>query len=408
MNKNIAAGIFCAIFLLLNMSQLAAQKNQITPQINVPKPLQVKPNNLKRLPVGPESRMKEKEEQPSEATDSEPPPTKLGTTKVTPAEKVTPAAVPLPHTRPLTSAARINREDLRKLKELEDSTNGLDNAAPDVFGPREDGRPDSDIGRGPIDPLDHQQSRSDFEGSESPFGYDPANPGGGDARRSSGFHTPAKNPGAAGGVINDPRGMASDGTMTQYPDGSHAWSETTKEANGGRTNRETWWSLDGSRDSYITRENGDGSGSRLGGHWDPDGNLTDITRQTWGTDKNGEQLRINEEGTTISDYTEPDSQPGAEGRGPGGNDNCGWNPISGCTKRAVKIWDAMGQPGSHQDTDGSAAGPSLGQEAVTNTGDSTFDSGVSGGGGGGQPDPCVTAGGCGPIRDAGGGPGPAN
>ena len=43
-------------------------------------------------------------------------------------------------------------------------------------------------------------------------------------------------------------------------------------------------------------------------------------------------------------------------------------------------------------TDGSAARRSLGQEAVTNTGDSTFDSGPSGRDGNpGRPNPCLTA-----------------
>jgi len=143
---------------------------------------------------------------------------------------------------------------------------------------------------------------------------------------------------------------------------------------------------------------------RIERHYDPKDR---IIFQDWGTyDEAGN--RLDDLSTTTLWF--PDGQPGVEGRGPGGADNCGWNPMNGCTKRSVKIWDAMVQPGAHQDTGGSAARPSLGQEAVTNTGDGTFDSGVSGGGGGnGRPNPCLTAGDCGgPIGDAGGGAGPAN
>ena len=135
---------------------------------------------------------------------------------------------------------------------------------------------------------------------------------------------------------------------------------------------------------------------------DSDGNVTHTREREY--DDEGEE-------DYDSGIHEPDDQPGVEGAGHNGNDNCGWNPMSGCTKKSVKIWQATVQPGAHQDTDGRAAGPSLGQEAVTNTGDSTFDSGVSGGGGGdGQPDPCRIAGcgGPGPIGPGGDSPAAAS
>ena len=405
----------------------------ITPRVQI-RPLLIKP----RLPVG----MNKKREQPSEAADGGPQPepptnqakrTRPRTAKVTPAQKV---IAPLPRTKPTMPVAVVgpddlmtippeardlNAEDFQKLKDFQDmATNGPNNAAPDVFGPRENGRPGDEPGYGgPLGTFENAANRAEanqenrdkqLEDFRATFGNDPNNPGGGDTRQSAGFHTPAKNPGAAGGAVNDPRGVASDGTTTQHADGSHSWNNSHDNADGGSTGRSTTWNKDGSRDSDITRNNPDGSGSRLSGHWDPDGRLVDVTRQTWGADKKGEQIRHTPAGTTVSDYTEPAGQFGAEGRGPGGADNCGWNPMSGCTKRFVKIWDAMVKPGAHQNTGASAAGPSLGQEAVTNTGDGTFDSDFSGGGGGGgRPDPCLTAGGCGgPIGDAGGSPGPAS
>jgi hypothetical protein len=317
-------------------------------------------------------------------------------------------------------ARDLNAEDFQKLKDFQDmATNGPNNAAPDVFGPRENGRPGDEPGYGgPLGTFDkaanqaesNQENRDkQLEDFRATFGNDPNNPGGGDTRQSAGFHTPAKNPGAAGSVVDDPRERASDGqpfdkVYKSFDDGGFDMQATWGDDSGYHIVNVTHIpdGEGGSTTYYSTMDTGKfGTTSRTDVvRVDPDGYVH--------MDIGEEMIDLNPVEITVE--RNPDSQPGVEGAGHNGNDNCGWNPMIGCTKRSVKIWDATKQPGAHQDNGGGSAGPRLGQEAVTNTGDGTFDSGVSGGGGGGgRPDPCLTAGGCGgPIGDAGGSPGPAS
>jgi hypothetical protein len=395
------------------------------PRVQI-RPLRIAP----RLPVGTTSRLNKKREQPSEAADGGPQPepptyqskrTRPRTAKVAPAVRF---IAPLPRTKPTMPVAvidpddlmtipphlrGINSEDLQKLKDFQDmATNGPNNAAPDPFGPRQDGRSGDEPGYGgPIGTFDHEQSRNTFEGSNGKlptFGFDPNNPGGGDTRQSAGFHTPAKYPGAAGGAINDPREKASDGEGMVL--------DILPLENGGYSDQLSWGDESGHHTVTVTHTP-DGEGGSTTTY-----STTDVTK--FGTTMRDDIKKVDSDGNAVVERGEgrtelhpveitvernPDGQPGVEGRGPGGADNCGWNPMNGCTKKSTPIWKATVQPGAHQDTGGRSAGPSLGQEAVTNTGDGTFDSGVSGGGGGGgQPDPCVVAGSCGgPIGDAGGG-----
>ena len=388
------------------------------------RPLRIMP----RLPVG----MNKKREQPSEAADGGPQPepptyqanrTRPRTAKVAPAVRF---IAPLPRTKPTIPVAVVdpddlmtippeardlNAEDLQKLKDFQDmATNGPDNAAPDPFGQPQPGGPNDEPGYGgPLGTLDTEQSRANYEGIEM-FGFDPAKPGGRVGGQGGGFHTPAKYPGAAGGAVKDRRGMASDGE-------SLTWSYEPF-SNGGYSNQRSWG--EGGTHHTVTVTyipDGEGGSTTYVSTTKVTSTATTFADSIMVEDADGNAVVKNYPVETVLPPVEitteggPDSQPGAEGSGHNGNDNCGWNPMSGCTKKSNPIWKAAVQPGAHQDTGGRSAGPSLGQEAVTNTGDSTFDSGVSGGGGGdGQPDPCRIAGcgGPGPIGPGGDSPAAAS
>jgi len=355
------------------------------------------------------------------------------------AAKVIPEPVARPNLLPETSTAAINpdnlktipsnlqdinSEDFQRLKDLQDfATNGPNNAAPDVFGVPHDGQDfatngpnnaapdvfgvphDGQSGDEPpilnpsTDPSDanNQKNRDQqLEHFREIYGNDPNNPGGHDNRQGRDFHTPAKNPGAAGSVINDPRGRASG-----------------READEGGYTRVWDWSDDNGEHTDIEAYRPDGEGGSTTYYTTIDETESGFRVQTDTKTVDSDGNAVVERGVAHTQLNpvegNPDSQPGAEGSGPGGADNCGFNPMSGCTRKSTPIWKAAVQPGAHQDTDGGAAGPSLGQEAVTNTGDGTFDSGASrGGGGAGQPDPCLTAGGCGPITEGGANPAAVN
>jgi hypothetical protein len=340
---------------------------------------------------------------------------KINTKRLAP--KKVPVPVARPALRPETSKAAIdpndlktipsnlqdiNSEDLQRLKDLQDfATNGPNNAAPDVFGVPHDGQSGDEppILNPSTDPSDanNQKNRDQqLEHFREIYGNDPNNPGGHDNRQGRDFHTPAKNPGAAGSVINDPRGRASG-----------------RESDEGGYTRVWDWSDDNGEHTDIEAYRPDREGGSTTYYTTIDENEFEFTTRTDVKTVDSDGNAVVERGVAHTSLNpvevNPDSQPGAEGSGPGGADNCGFNPMSGCTKQSNPISKAMVQPGAHQDTDGRAAGPSLGQEAVTNTGDSTFDSGASrGGGGAGQPDPCLTAGGCGPITEGGANPAAVN
>lgn len=389
--------------------------------------VQIRPTRIMpRLPVGTTSRLKKKREQPSEAADGGPQPepptyttkrTRPRTAKVNPVVRF---IAPLPRSKPTIPVAAIdpddlmtippdlrgiNSEDFQKLKDFQDmASNGPNNAAPDVFGPRQDGGPGDEPGYGgPLGTFDNAANQAEanqenrdkqLEDFRAIAGFDPNNPGGGDTRQGRDFHTPAKNPGAAGGAVNDRRGMASNVTTIRTGVRDNGSSVTVRRVKY----EPDLWGVGGADEVIQTR--------------DSKGRVTSQTINSY--NENGDLVDSEVEMTFYDDQvdaegSDPDGQPGVEGRGPGGADNCGWNPMSGCTKKSTPIWKAAVQPGAHQDTDGRAAGPSLGQEAVTNSGDGTFDSGVSGGGGGGGPhNPCDMADcGNGPIGNGVGGRSPA-
>ncbi|MDH3740396.1 MAG: hypothetical protein OER56_02260, partial [Hyphomicrobiales bacterium] len=230
---------------------------------------------------------------------------------------------------------------------------------------------------GPTDPA--------AKGDVPSFFTDPRKPS-----ESNDSSTP-RNPSS---VIQDPRDLASSGTRTRHSDGTVSWQRTTTDADGGSTIRETTWNPNGSRDTTITRENPDGSGNRTSGHWDKDGTLVDIIRQTWGADKKGEQFRDNAQESGVSDYSEPSSQPNPTGGWSNGGFNiaeCGRSiPMYLCMRGArssVTPREMLSQPSEDPGSvTSSNEGPDLGAEAVTNTGDGSFSTtdrgGTSGGGGG--------------------------
>jgi hypothetical protein len=101
---------------------------------------------------------------------------------------------------------------------------------------------------------------------------------------------------------------------------------------------------------------------------------------------------------------------GGEGAEPRYSDRGGapWTPLNGTVDRRVTPFDKTSQP---PPTDvqgtvmvsGGKSGPTLGPEAVTNTGGGDFIAGEGRGGGGSMIDPCATVrGGCGGDPDSGG------
>jgi hypothetical protein len=195
------------------------------------------------------------------------------------------------------------------------------------------------------------------------------------------------------GMLKGDRGAASDTTTvsrTTDSDGNKVTITSTERDDGSSTTRVETRDPQSSEpvSSSVTSVRPDGSSTTKGATHNVDGTTTVFSSAL---DAGGNpDPKHPPEATTVGEpedgpFGQPDENtPGA------GNDNCNWNPVLGrCTKRQTSRQDMTGQPGPGQEgaasTGTGSSAPRLGSEAVSNTGDSNYSSGRTGGSGGGKP-----------------------
>lgn len=160
-------------------------------------------------------------------------------------------------------------------------------------------------------------------------------------------------PGAAGDKVSDPRGLASDWVVTD---------RRTSNPRGGFRYEEWGW-IDGTRYHHTYWVRANGTTTTRDEFVAPDGTVEEmiVVNDANGNETYYEHTRNGKNVVEIPEIViTPDRKSGqpapTDDYRTVGNDNCGWIPLLGCTKKTVSPRDMTGQPGRGERSEVPVAG----------------------------------------------------
>lgn len=295
------------------------------------------------------------------------------------------------------AAAARNAKDINHLQQMENINNGAGAAALNRNRRSNDPAAGTALGGHTFERNNPSNSRN-RQGGFSAQGCrtDPAKCISSGTNRQ---HHPSAQPSSPAAGVTTHRGWAEgDGTLVnkehiKNQDGTSTTIYTYDRGNGSQTehwvNRNSNGEVTSKRSRTTTVEVGEPNpqgerpvrrtevlddGTKIE-HWetpDPDGDLEDLA--TEGTRPDVDPAETN----TVR------GQPREDGYTNSNND-CNWVPGLGCTNKRASKQDMTSQPGRTDSGSGQSATPRLGREAVTNSGDATYNSAVQRGVSGGKP-----------------------